>query len=196
MGFLWDLNQNTQVINVGMLVLQWGTNGLPASGFHCKEDVCFGLNWHRFHCFSFSFKKKKKKKSYSFTVQDVMQLSALIPSPPRDKVMTFIRYVIKLLHASALLMVQILRRYNSSLGVKLHSEWHLSLGSDRSRALWYCIASTLLALWHLCGVSGKQKGDLRIHSAPDSAPPPFDSAQCHYAANTSNYMGLCGACSS
>lgn len=44
MGFLWDFNQNTQVINVGMLVLQWGTNGLPASGFHCKEDVCFGLN--------------------------------------------------------------------------------------------------------------------------------------------------------
>lgn len=50
--FLQNLNQNTQVINVGTLVLQWGTNSHPASGFHCKEDVCFGLNWHWFLCFS------------------------------------------------------------------------------------------------------------------------------------------------
>lgn len=42
-GSLYDLKQNTQVINVGTTALQWGTNSFRASGFHCKEDVCSGL---------------------------------------------------------------------------------------------------------------------------------------------------------
>lgn len=45
---------------MGTVLLQWGTNSFhsfPASGFHSKEDVCFGLNWHLFLCFSDDSKK-------------------------------------------------------------------------------------------------------------------------------------------
>lgn len=98
--------------------------------------------------------------------------------------------------------VWVLWGYNSSPRGKLYSEWHLTLRrQEQCAVILHCfhLAASLTSLWDL----GQTWGDLRNQSVPGEARggsvllhalPPSATAQCHYAANTSNYKEPCGTC--
>lgn len=92
----------------------------------------------------------------------------------------------------------VLRGYNSSLWGKLYSEWHLT---PQTGAV--CCNIALLPPCWLPDIFVRCRAEPQKPERPRCgalgsvllhAPPPSATAQCHYAANTSNYKEPCGTC--
>lgn len=142
---------------MGTVLLQWGTNSFPASGFHSKEDVCFGLNWHLFLCFS----KDSKKNPLEFH----HERGVLIIKTPRTSylcniiVVTTIKDVIKGLVCFISSPRWALRRPCSSLWGKLDRERRLTPRRQERRAVTshrFLLTDSLTSLYGVCEGSASE----------------------------------------
>lgn len=176
---------------MGTVLLQWGTNSSPASGFHSKEDVCFGLNWHLFLCFSNDSKKIPLEFHHERGVQ-------ILKTPQTSYfcniiVATTIKDVIKGLGCFTSSPWWALSRPCISLWGKLDRERRLTQRRQERRAVTshhFLLTDSLTSLCGVCEGSASETGALPAWCAGRFCftlrrllPPP----RRHYAANTSNY---------